>query len=164
MPFSAVLSVSTAIAILSCLISIYSTCHSQQIDQFLHYLKFSAVWSVSPLFDILSLIRVYTICHRRLIRVPGPTLFPILSSMISGYIIGYSQSGFYCIWHSQQSALFSILSSLIRVYTVCHPQQSIQGLHSCHSQQPDQGLHCLLFSAIWSTSTLFPILSSLIRV
>ena len=47
--------------------------------------------------------------------------------------------------------LLAILSSLIRVYTICHFQHS------------DQGLQYLPFS-VWSGSTLFAILSSLIRV
>ena len=49
------------------------------------------------------------------------------------------------------STLFDILRSLIRFYTVCHSQQS------------DQGLHCFPFSAFWLGSTLLAILSSLIK-
>ena len=30
----------------------------------------------------------------------------------------------------------------MKIYTVCHSQQSDQGLYFCHSQQSDQGLHC----------------------
>ena len=99
--------------------------------------------------------------------------------------------GPYC--HSQeqsdQGLHQAILSSLIRVYIVCHSQQPDQGLHSLpfstvwfgstlfamisslvnvytiyHSQQSDQGLHCLPFLEIWLTWTLFATLSSLIRV
>ena len=50
-----------------------------------------------------------------------------------------------------RSTLFAILSSQIRVYTVCH------------SQQFGQGQQYLLFS-VWSSSTLFAILNSHIRV
>ena len=67
-----------------------------------------------------------------------------------------------CVSHIQQSdhtalaillmsTLFAILSSLIRVYTICHSQPSGQGLH-CYSEQSDQGLHYLPFAAVWSRS------------
>ena len=67
-----------------------------------------------------------------------------------------------CVSHIQQSdhtslavlwmsTLFAILSSLIRVYTICHSQPSDQDLH-CHSEQSDQGLHYLPFAAVWSRS------------
>ena len=88
---------------------------------------------------------------------------------------------------SSRSTLFAILSSLIRVNTICHSQQSDQGLHClpfsvwsgstlfpilslirvytiCHSQQSDQGLHYMPFSTVWPRSTPFAILSSVIRV
>ena len=54
------------------IIKVYTVCytqqsdqglHCQQSDQGLHYLPFSAVRSVSTLFAILSLIRVYTVRH-----------------------------------------------------------------------------------------------------
>ena len=76
------------------------------------------------------------------------------------------------------STLFAILSSLIRVYTICHSQPSDQGLH-CHSEQSDQGLHySICYSkqsdqgqgplsptgTVWSRSTLFAILRRLIMV
>ena len=49
----------TQFAIRSSLIKVDTVCHSQQCDQGLHYLPFSAVWSGSTLFAILSsLIRV----------------------------------------------------------------------------------------------------------
>ena len=74
------------------------------------------------------------------------------------------------------STLFSILR-LISVYSICHSQQSCQGLHylpfllssiikvytTFHSQQSDQGLHYFPFSAVWSRSILFSILCSLIK-
>ena len=72
-----------------------------------------------------------------------------------------------CRNQESRYTLFAILhSSLIRIYTICHSQQSDQGqgLH-CHSQeQSDQGLHYSPFSAVWSGSTLLAILSSLIKV
>ena len=67
-----------------------------------------------------------------------------------------------CICHIQQSdhtslavlwmsTLFALLSSLNRVYTICHSQLSDQGLN-CHSEQSDQGLHYLPVAAVWSRS------------
>ena len=163
---------SGSILFLSSLIKVYTTCHSRQTDQGqglhchsqkqpdqdLHYMPFSAVWSGSTLFTILSiLIWVYSICHYQ------------------------TNQGLHCLPFSavwSTSRLFAILSSLIRIYTICHSQQSDQGLHYlpfflssimkvytvCHSQQSNQGLHYLSISTVWSGSTLFPILSSLIRV
>ena len=136
---------STQFPILSSLIKVYTVCHSQQSDQGLYYLPFSAVSSRSTLFAILS----------SLFRV---TLFPIISSLIRVYTVCHSQQSDqglhylpFSVWSG--SALFAILSSLIKVYTICHSQQS------------DQGLHYLPFStAVWSGSTLFAILSSLIKV
>ena len=164
--FSVVLSRSTLCAILSIVIRVYTTCslikvkvytvilrnnlirvyticHSQQSGQGLHYLPFSAVWSRSR--STLSFSRT---------DWSGCTLFVILCSLISVYCFPFS-----IIWSG--SILFSI-RSLIKVYTVCHSQQS-DVYTICHSQQSDQGLHCLPFSATWSGSTLFAILS-LIRV
>ena len=53
--------------------------------------------------------------------------------MINVYIIGYSQSCF---------------------YSICHSQQSAQSLHNFpfFSKQYDHSLHCLTFSAVWSGS------------
>ena len=187
---------STQFPILSSLIKVYTVCNSQQSDQGLHYLPFSAVSSRSTLFAILS----------SLFRI---TLFPIISSLIRVYTVCHSQQSDqglnylpFSVWSG--STLFAILSSLIKVYTICHSQQSDQGLHYlpfstavwsgstlfailsslvkvkvytvilrnslirvytvCHSRQSDQSLHCLPFSAVWSGSTLFAILSSQNRV
>ena len=85
---------------------------------------------MSTLFAILSLIRVYTICHSQQ---------------------SYQGLHYLPFFPLSRSTLFAILRSLIRVYTICHSQQS------------DQGLNCLLLSALWSGTTLFAILS-LIRV
>ena len=247
------------------LIKVYTVCHSQQSDDCLHYLPFSAVRSGSTLFAILSsLIRVYTICHsqsyqglhflpfslvwgerggsvvecltpEREVGVSRPTaavlcpwarhftprqywlitqealapsrhdwkivdwdvklqhkkkslvwsrntLFAILSKQF--------YQGLHCLQFSADwlaSTLFVILNSLISVYTICHSQQSDQGLHRLpfssiirvytiwnsqtdqglhylpfsvhHCQQSDRGLQYLPFSAVWSGSTLFAILS-----
>ena len=114
---------------------VYTVCHCQQSDQGLQCLPFAAVWSVSTLFSILRLISVYSICH----------------SPQSGQCLHY---------------LPFLLSSIIKLCT------------TCHSQQSDQGLHYLSFSAdwsssrstlsflgkVWSRSTLFANLSSLIKV
>ena len=131
---------------------IYTIYHSKLSDQGLHCLPFSATWSGSTLLAILSsLIKVYTVCHSQQ-PVQGlhyfplsavwseSTLFAILNSLISVYTVCQSQQ-------SDQGTLFAILSNLIRVYT------------TCHSQCSHQGLHCLPFSAVWSGSTLFAILS-----
>ena len=249
MPFP-VWSRSTRFAILSSLIKFYIVCHSQQSDQVytvchslqsdqgLPYLAFSAVWSGSTLFAILSsLIWVYTICLSQqsdqglqflpflavwsgLHNLPfsavwsrstsstlsfagtvwsGFTLFSILSSLIRVYTVclspQQSDKGLHClpfflsiiikvytVWHSQQSdqglqylqflavlsgtTLFAILSSLIKVkvHTVILRNSLVRVYNSCQSQNSDLGLHCLPFSAVWSTSTLFVILSSLIGV
>ena len=172
MPFSAVWSGSTLFAIPSILIRVYTTCHSHQSDQCLychsqqsnqglHYLSFTAVWSISSSTVILrnSLNRVYTICHSQhsdqgLHCLPfstvwiETTLFAILS-LIRLYTICHTQQSDHTFLAGLlMSALFAILSSLIRVYSINHSQQSDQGLH-CHSQQSDQGLHYLPFPAVW---------------
>ena len=65
------------------------------------------------------------------------------------------------LWMSTQ---FAILSSLIRVYTICHSQPSDQGLH-CHSEQSDQDLHYLPFAVVGSSSSSTVIIrNSLIKV
>ena len=159
---------------------VYTICHSQQSDQGLHYLPFSAVWSRSTLFSILSsLIRVDTYCHPQLSDqglhylpfwtvYSGSTLFAILSSFIRASTTCHSQQsdqGLYYLplpglWSTSSSilsfsgtvwsgsALFAILSCLIRVYTVFHSPK--------HS---DQNLHYFSFSAVWSGSTIVAILS-----
>ena len=183
-PFWAFWSGSTLFVILSCLIRVYTICH-YQFYQGLHYFSFSAVWSRSTLsfstvwwgstlFAILSsLIMVKVHCH---------------SQEQSEQCLHYLQ--FSAVWSG--SPLFAILCSLIRVCTICHSQQSHEGQSPhCHSQeQSDQdlrymqfsavyhGLHYLPFSSVWSKSrcilsfwgkvwswsTLFYILSSLIRI
>ena len=120
--------------------------HSQQSDQGLHYLLFSAVWSGSTPFAILSLIRVYTICHSQSDQCltvchsqqsdPGVHHLPF-STVLSRSRSTLSFSGTVCLG----STLDAVLSSLIRV----------------------NNLHYLLFSALWSGSTLFAI-PSLIRI
>ena len=119
-------------------------------------MPFSAVWSCSPLLAFLSsLIKVYIICHSQ-------------QSDQGLYYMPFS-----AVW--SRSTIFFIFSGLMRVYSNGHSQQSDQGLHNlpfsavfkfytvCPSQPSDQRLHCLPFSAAWSTSTLFTILSTLIR-
>ena len=171
---------------LSSLINVYTVCHSQQSDRGLHFLPFSvwsgstvfpfsAVWSGSTLFPVLSKY-YYKAIH----------CLPFLAVWLGRHYLPFS-----AVWSRSRSSLwfagtvtsgstlFAILNSLIRVYTVClSPQQSDQGLLClpfflriiikvytvCHSQQSDQGLHYLPFSAVWSGTTLFDILSSLIKV
>ena len=114
-------------AILNSLIRVYTICHPQS-DQGLHYVPFSAAWSGSTLFAIISsLIREISSVS---------TLFAIFSSLIRVYTLPFSDlSG---------STLFAFCGSPIGVYTIFHSQQSYQGLH------------CFHFSANWSVSTLFP--------
>ena len=149
-------------------IRVYTICNSQHFDQGLHYLPFSGFWSRSTIFAILSgIIRSTHIAN--LISRSASTLLAILSNLIKikfhTAILRNSLIRVYTICHSQQSHQglhkFAILSSLLRVYTVCH---LINFYTVYHYQQSYQGLHCLPFSAVWSTSRLFTILSSLIRV
>ena len=107
---------------LSSRIRVYSIRHSQS-DQGLHRLPFSAVWS-------------------------GSNLLAILSSLIKVKVYTVIYRNSLTPW----STLYAILSSLIRVDTICHSQYS------------DQGLHYLPFSTVWSGSTPFAITSSLIKV
>ena len=121
--------------------------------QGIHCLPFSAVWSGSTLFAILSsLVRDYTIWHsQQSDQGQGPHCH---SQELSGQGLHYLSFSkvwlhlhclpFSAVW---TSTLFAILDSPIRVYTVCHSQQS------------DQGLHYLPFEAVWSGSTLFAIQS-----
>ena len=135
---------STLYAIINSLIGVYTVCHSQQSDQNLQYLPFSAVWSESTIFAILSLIRVKTICHSRQ-SDQGVHYLPF-SAVWSG------SKQFAIVSEQYYEVLFSILSSLIKVNVYCHSQD-----------QSHQGLHCLPFSAVWSGSTLFAI-RNLIKV
>ena len=158
-----------------------TVCHPQQFDQGLHclpdaglqYLLFSAVWSGSTLFAILSK-RYYQGLHCMPFSAvsSGSTLLAILRSLIRFYSICHSQQSdqgpyylpFSAVWSRTRSilsfsgtvwsgsTLYTILSILIRVDTICH------------SQHYDQSLHYLPFSAVWSGYTLIAILSSLIRV
>ena len=133
-------------------------------------MPFSAVWSGSTLFAILSImIGVYTICHS-LHSDQGLHYLPLSAF--------WSESTLFAIISSLINVCTVILSSLIRVFIICHSQQSDQvqaqlsfsgtvlnRLYTiCHSLQSDQGLHCLLYSTVWSESILFVILSSLIQV
>ena len=143
------------------LIRVYFVCHSpQQSDQSLHYLPFSAVWLGStPLPFSTAVWSGSTLCHSQVWR--GSTIFAILSSLIKVNVYAVI-----------------LRNSLIRVYTICHSQQSDQGqvytvilrnrlirvYTIYHSKQSDQCLLCLPFSAAWSGSTLLAILSSLIKV
>ena len=118
---------STLFDILRSLIRFYTVCHSQQSDQGLHSLSFSAVWLMYTLFEILS-----SLC-------PCLHCLPLSAFWLESTLFAFSD-----VWSG--STLFSILSSLISVYTICHSQESDQGLHYfCHSQS-DQGLHFLQFS------------------
>ena len=121
---------------------VYTICHSQQSKVGLHCLPFS-VWAGSTPFTIFSILII--LCT------------VILSSLIRVYIIFHSQQSYQgqgpllfsgTVWSG--STLFAI-HILIRVYNICHSQY-------------DQGLHHLRFLAVWSRSTLFAILSRLIKV
>ena len=143
LPFPAVWSGSTRFAIHSSLIKV--KVHSdpqEQSDQGLHYLPFSAVWSWTKLFPIFS--KQY---YQGLHCLPF-----FLSSFINVYIVCHFQLSDHGLHYLSFSAvrsgstLFPILSSLIKVNTVCHSQS-------------DRELHFLPFSAGWLGSTLFSILS-----
>ena len=225
LPFS-VWSGSKLFAIVSTLVGDNTICHSQS-DQGLQFLPFSAVWSGSALFPVLSkqyyqgihclpFLAVWSGLHNLPFSAvwsrstsstlsfagtvwSGSTLFSILSSLIRVYTVclspQQSDKGLHClpfflsiiikvytVWHSQQSdqglqylqflavlsgtTLFAILSSLIKVkvHTVILRNSLVRVYNSCQSQKSDLGLHCLPFSAVWSMSTLFAILSSLIGV
>ena len=148
--FSAVWSRATLFAILSSLIRVYTICYSQHSDQF-ELFPFLAFWSGSTLLAILSsLIRVYTICHYQFIRVY--TVFPSQSDQGLHCHSQQTDQGlhylpFLAVWLKSRSTVI-LRNSLNSVYTICNSQQS------------DQGLHCLPFSAVWSGSTLFAILSN----
>ena len=120
----------------NCLIKVYTICHLKQSDQSLHCLPFSAVWSRSTLFTFLS----------------------------KQYYQGLHWSPFSA--GRSGSTQLAMLSSLIKVkvYTVILRNSVIRIYIICHSQQSDQCLQCLPFSAVWSGSTLFAIVGSLIRV
>ena len=159
LPISAVWSGSTLFAlVLSSIMKVYTVCHSQQsdeglhcdsqqFDQCLHYLQFS-VWSS---LHYLPFSVVWS----------GSTLFALVSKK---YYQCLHCLPFSAVWSG--STLLAILSSLIKVkyYTVILRNSLNRFYTICHSQQSDQGLHCLPFSAVWSGSTLFAILSSLIKV
>ena len=146
-----VLSRSTMFSILSSLIRVNIIFHSQQSDDGLTWLPFSAVWSGFALVGILSLIRVYTDCYSQqcdqgLHCMPfsvwsGSTLFDILSSLFRVYTICHS-----FIAVLSRCTLLAILSSPIKVYTVCHSEQSDQQISNLfHSQPSFQGLNYLPF-------------------
>ena len=99
------------------LIGVYTICHFQQSDQGLHCLPFSAVWSGSTLFAILSSlikVKVYAVIPNSVIRV-----YTICHSQQSDQGLHYFP--FSTVWSG--STPFAILSSLIKVYTVCHSQE-----------------------------------------
>ena len=150
LPFSAVWSGSTLIVILSSLIRVYTVCHSQQSGQGLHYLLFSAVWSGSTLFAILSMQHYQGLhCLPFSAFWSESTLLAIRSSLMKVKV--------YTV---------SLMNNLIRVYTICHSQQSGQGLHYFpFSAVWSRSRSTLSFSGtVWSGSTLFVILKSLIWV
>ena len=139
--------------------NVYTVRPSQQSEQGLYYLSFSAVWSRS----ILSFWAVWS----------GSSLFASHSSLIKVKVNSHPQEqsdqGLHYLPFSailSWSTLFrilskqyyhgftlcAILSSLIRIYTVCHTQQS------------DQSLNYLSFSSLWWGSTQFAMLSSLNRL
>ena len=110
---------STIFAILGGIISVYSTCHSQQDDQCLHCLPYSAVWSVSTVLAILRrLISVYTVCHTQ--QSDHGLHYLLHSAVWSRSWSTFSFSG--TVWAG--STVIVILSSLIKVYNVCHSQHS----------------------------------------
>ena len=159
--FWAVLSRSTLFAIMSSLIRVYTICHSQQSDQGLHILPFSAVSSSSrPTLSFSGTVW------------SGFTIFATLSSLIKIYTTSHSKQfdqglqywPFLAVWSG--SSVIVSLSSLIRVCTACHSQQSDQGLHYLPFLAVwSRSMSTLSFSGkVWSRSILFAILSSLINI
>ena len=177
--------------IFSSLIRVYTFYHSQQSDQDLHYFPFAAVWSVSTLFALLSLIgstllvilsclvRVYTICHTffATLRFKYTTKFSLpkiacpaivyaeIVIVIDPFFVGD------CHWikvyrYNPTEICQQRLQGVRNVaQKLCSWERSFRKVYSVYySQQSDQGLCYLSFSAVWSRSTLFAILSSLIRV
>ena len=128
----------------------------------LHYLPFLVLSESTPFAMLSSLIKVYTVILNNLITV---YTFSQQSDQGEGPL-----SFSWTVWSG--STRFDILRSLIRFFTVCHSQQSDQGLHDLSfsvwlmstlfeilSKQYYQGLYCLPFSAVWSGSILFAIIS-----
>ena len=138
------------ISILSSLIRVYTICHFQQSDQGLHYLPLSAVWSGSTLFAILSkqYYQVYTVCHS---QHSDQSLHYLPFSAVLIKVKGYT---------------VILRNNLIRVYTICQSQQSGQGLHYLPFLAIwSRSRSTLSFSGtVWSGSTLFVILKSLIWI
>ena len=136
---------------------VYTVCNSKS-DQGLQYLPFWTVWSGSSLFALISLIRLYTIRHSQQSDHGLHYLPFFLSSIIKVYTVCHSKQSdqslqylsFSSVWSG--SPLFAIIS-LFRVYTFCQPQHLIGVYTIWHS-----------FQAVLSRSTLFAILSSMIRV
>ena len=157
MPFSIGLSVSTLLAILF-----------KQYYQGLHCLPFSAVWPWSTVFAIFSLISVYTICYSQQ-SDQGLQYLPFsLCSIIKVYTVCHSQHCDQGLHYLLFSAVYTVIvrNNLIRVYTICHSQQSGQGLHYLpFSSVWSRSSSTLSISGtVWSGSTLFVILCSLISV
>ena len=134
------------------LISVYIICHSQQSDQGLHRLPFSSIIRVYTIWNSQTDQGLhylpFSVHHcqqsdRGLQYLPfsavwsGSTLFAILSKQ---YYQGIHCLPFYAVWSGFNSICYSqlydqglhhlrfFLSNIIRVYTVCHSQQSDQGL------------------------------------
>ena len=118
--------------------------------------------SESTLFAILqsSLIMIYTICHSQ--QSDQSQGLHCHSREQSDQDLQYLP--FSAVWSG--STLLAILSSLIKVNTVCHSQQSYQGLHYLAlSAVWSRPRYTLLFSGtVWSGYTQFAIRSSLIKV
>ena len=167
--FLAVWSGSSLFVILSSQISFYNVCHSQQSDRdlHLHYLTFSG-WSVSTNLPFFLSSIVDTICYSQSDQglqylslsavCSGSILFAILRSLIGVYTICYSQSD-----QGVQNLQFSAVWSGSRLFAILS-KQYYQSLHCLPFLAVWSGLHCFPFSAGLSRSTLFAILSSLIRV
>ena len=195
LPCSAVWSGSTLFVILS-LIRVYTICHPQQSDQCLHYLlNFLRIIIKGYTAIRSSLISVYTLVGWLCWGLTSQsTIFQSCrDGAIASWVINQYFRGVKCLAQGHNTAavgleprtsrsrvrhsttepprspvctLLAILSSLIRVYTVCHSQQSDQGLlYLPVSAVWLRSRSTLSFSGtIWSGSTLYAILSSLISV
>ena len=170
LPVSEVRPGSTLFDIFSSLIRVYTICHSQQSDHGLHHLPFSAIWSRNTLFAILSK-QYYQGLHCLQFSAIWlvSTLFVILNSLTPTSdhgVTGSKPAGGEILPEPKRRFIAQSLS--------CSPFHRLEMTeillkgrktltHPSIHQQSDQGLHRLPFSAVWSGSTLFAILS-LIRV
>ena len=133
LPYSAVWSY-----FISSIMNFYTVCCYQQSDEGLYYLSFSAVWSGSTLLESRSsLIKVKVHCHPQeqgLHYLPFSAVWPTLFAILSRHYLSFFLRSSTLFFHSflaflWRSTMIAIFDCLVNVYTICHSQQSDQGLH-----------------------------------